>query len=266
MGKKPNEDNVESEINEQFSRLTQPDEYFALFDLLEKYKWSKPIEAKIERMITEGFFRGDQTSIFSREVFEIDHLIGSLLSAKSWQRQYQILREVHGGAKTGLSKNAYSLILKIRKSMKSEKRLIAESELGQLRKVQSQLAKNDKPKTELEWIYKNLQNITRKFLEERAYSNNGSAYLFSKADQDDLSHEVLIRLLRRGDYDHTAPRSVKSEYLKTILDSLIKDGRRAKLPGGVEITNSNSRNIFSSQSEEHQSDSNTMRNLKKKSA
>ncbi len=266
MGKKPNDDNVESEINEQFSRLTQSDEYFALFDLLQKYKWSKAIEAKIEKMITEGFFKGDQVAIFSREVFEMDQLFGSLLSAKSWHRQYQAMRDVHGGSKTGLSKSAYSLILSIRRSLKSDKRFVTEAELSKLRKVQEQLIKNAKPKTELEWILQSLSKITRKFLEERAYSNLGSSPLFSEADQEDLSHEVLIRLLRRGDYDHTAPRGVKVEYLTTVMDSIIKDGRRAKLPGGVEITNANSRNIFSNAGEEHQSDSNTMRNLKKKSA
>jgi len=266
MGKKPNDDNTESEINEQFSRLTQPDEYFALFDLLQKYKWSKSIENKIEAMITEGFFKGDQIKIFSREVFEMDQLFGSLLSAKSWQRQYQALRDVHGGSKTGLSRNAYSLILNIRRSLKSEKRFVTEVELNKLRKVQEQLTKNAKPKTELEWILQSLTKITRKFLEERAYSNLGSSPLFSKADQEDLSHEVLIRLLRRGDYDHTAPRGVRFEYLTTILDSIVKNGRRAKLPGGVEITNENSRNIFSGQGEIDQSDYNTMRNLKKKSA
>lgn len=266
MGKKPNEDNIESEIHEQFERLTQPDEYWALFDLLEKYKWSPAIEKKIEQMIEEGFLKGDQIETHSREVLTLDYVLNRVYAADKWTRQYQILKEIHHGHKTGLPPKAFNTILEIRRNMKKEERHISENEFKSLQKIRDDLLKNVKPKTELQWIYSNLDKVISRFINDRVYSDLGSTALFLPSDRADLKHEALVRLLRRGDYNHTLPRAAKMDYLATIVDSLIKDGRRAKLPGGVEISSEQSRNIFSVEAESYQSEANTMKIKRKKSA
>lgn len=51
MGKKPNDDNKESEICEQFGRLTQPDDYYALFDLLQRNQVLRAVLSREAPMI-----------------------------------------------------------------------------------------------------------------------------------------------------------------------------------------------------------------------
>jgi hypothetical protein len=72
--------------------------------------------------------------------------------------------------------------------------------------------------TEVEWIIECARASIKKIAKEKSYR----WLLESKENTEDLTIDVLLRILRAGTYDMTNPEKVKAGYIRTTVKSAIE--------------------------------------------
>jgi len=197
-------------IDELKSVRNQSDAFQRIFDVLVEYEESggkpgDPVYSLIERMIERSWDTKEKYLI--PEVHAFVQMFKALEAAKVFTQQHRAIQKFLDQDFMS-SKRFLRALRKLRNRIQNKKRMLTANEWIEVREMRSAMLDQE---NEFMFLYKS----TQKFLASRYKS------MLSKAERQDIVHEVILDRLVKADYNLALTVPQKFEFIKRAIKTQV---------------------------------------------